>query len=323
MAPVQCVHELSTLLQVKNTFIHFKPAWNDDEDDPVSSWFRQTSEPWTTRTKDLNKEGNCLIDIVDDCKAVLTPLTRDQISKDPKLEDPFCFSGQESDDSLAEQTASDAEDCNNEYKDVLTPLARDRVSKKLKLADPFCFAPQASNKQQNVALDDHKPNATYAIYARPDLEEAPKASPQNESSTDVKAVSLQEQSNLSQQGSNPQSFALEQNMVSQPFMLASPMMPPTMWNPFLGMHPSWCADSAMTIPAPIKTPTASKSKMPSYRKDRRANSLITLAAEAQGKLPQRQKQKAMVRFCPNCGEQVEKNFKFCQYCGNDVTRLDW
>lgn len=139
---------------------------------------------------------------------------------------------------------------------------------------------------------------------------------------EVGSVSPQDQSNLSQQ-----------QMASQPCMQAIPMMPqgfpmmppamwmpPTMWNPFLGMHPSALAGSAMVNPLPTEVPDARKSQMPSNPK---VKSLITLAAEAQGKPPRRQKQKATVRFCGDCGGQVERDFKFCRYCGGDVSHISW
>merc|ERR1719389_1366664 len=111
-------------------------------------------------------------------------------------------------------------------------------------------------------------------------------------------------------------------------MQAMSMMPATMWNPMAamqamsmmpgahGMYPSWYPDTATPTSPPNNTPNASKSKTMS---NRQANSLITLAAEAQGLLPQRQKEKVMVRFCPNCGDKLQKTFKFCQCCGSDVT----
>lgn len=155
-----------------------------------------------------------------------------------------------------------------------------------------------------------------SIPGRAKQEEAPEAEPKGESLTEVKAMTMHQQSDLSQPGYNPHS------MVSPPFMQAMSMMPATMWNPFLGMYPSWYAYTAMAMasPPPINTPSASKSKPLS---NRRANSLITLAAEAQGLLPQRHKEKVMIRFCPDCGQQLQKTFKFCQGCGNDVTQIDW
>jgi len=122
---------------------------------------------------------------------------------------------------------------------------------------------------------------------------------------------------MQQGGAAPQTGTNANPMAA---MQAMSMMPASMWNPFLGMYPSWYPDTATPASPPNNTPNAAKSKTLS---NRQANSLITLAAEAQGLLPQRQKEKEMVRFCPNCGDKLQKTFKFCQCCGSDVTGIDW